>query len=241
MPDVRSPKGEDRIRSGHPWIYRSDRRRGRAPGAARSCWCMGRREASARPRALQRSVADRAAHADARGHEAADARVVAHRHRRRDRLSRSRSASTRRPTAWSTAKPTSCRRSSSIATATTSCVQALSQGDRSAAAGRSTRLLVERAAAGGHPGAQRPARAAARGARADASRCCTATCPKAIEVREGRGPVRRRSVPRPEDRAVPRSAREPRRRRRLRPRPAARCLQLQRRVRAGAGAGVRAR
>ena len=59
-----------------------------------------------------------------------------------------------------------------------------------------------------------------------------------------RGPRRARglpgrSLPRPEDRAVPRSAREPRRRRTLRPRPAARRIQLQRRLRAGARAAVR--
>ena len=68
--------------------------------------------------------------------------------------------------------------------------------------------------AGRHPGAQRSARAAARRARAAGRGRCTATVPETIEVREGRGRLRGRSVPRPEDRAVPRSAREPRWRRR---------------------------
>ena len=71
------------------------------------------------------------------------------------------------------------------------------------------------------------------------SRSCTARCPDRIEVREGRGRVRRRSLARPEDRAVPRSAREPRGRGCATRAAGCSTVQLQRRLRAGAGAAVR--
>ena len=90
-------------------------------------------------------------------------------------------------------------------------VQALSQGmdrllpvvvdgaDRAAAAAR-------------HPGAQRSAGARCSKASSSGSTCSPARCPTRVRVTEPGVRLRRRSAPRPEDRPVPRSAREPRRR-----------------------------
>ncbi len=58
-----SPRGEERLRSGHPWIYRADVVDARA-AAGDSVVVRERARPDARPRALQRSIADRAAHAD---------------------------------------------------------------------------------------------------------------------------------------------------------------------------------
>ncbi len=88
--------------------------------------------------------------------------------------------------------------------------------------------------------AQRPAGAGARGPRPAGVGVARRRARSGPGAR-GAGRVRDRPAARAEDRAVPRPAREPRRRRRLRARPAARRLQLPRRVRAGDGRGVLAR
>ena len=84
-------------------------------------------------------------------------------------------------------------------------------GHGSAAAG-GRRDAERSAAAARHPGAQRSARARCSTASSSASTCSPATCPRRVTITETGVRLRRRSAARPEDRAVSRSAREPRRR-----------------------------
>ena len=151
----------------------------------------------------------------------------------------SRWRSTRRRTGWCTARRTGCRRSSSIATATTwssrRCRRASTGGCR-----RSPRRWSSSRSRRGILARNDPRVRAARGARAD-GRGAPRRGARALEVREGAVALRGRSVAGPEDRALSRSAREPRGGAALRARPPARRLQLQRRLRAGAGAALRRR
>ena len=59
------PRGEERVRRGHPWIYRADCRPARAEAGDIGDGARAARP-PARRRAVQRSIADHAAHADAR-------------------------------------------------------------------------------------------------------------------------------------------------------------------------------
>ena len=63
---VISARGEERLRSGHPWIYRADVADVRADGRRHRRRCAARAAGTLGSRALQRPLADRAAHADAR-------------------------------------------------------------------------------------------------------------------------------------------------------------------------------
>ena len=78
----------------------------------------GRRGASARAGALQRAHRRSRCACSTRDAAPPDGAELARPDRRGGRLSRARSASTRRPAAWSTARPIGCPASSSIATAT---------------------------------------------------------------------------------------------------------------------------
>ena len=158
---------------------RRRRRRGRRRHRA------GDRAAPAddRPGAVQRSLADRDPDADARrgSRRTAAAAIAAARRRSRARVAAS---STRRRTAWCTARPTCCRRSWSIATATTwSCRRC-----RRAWIGccRDRRAMLRR------DRSRRPAswratiRKCARSRDSSRpSRCCTATIPRHVIAREG--------------------------------------------------------
>ena len=117
---VISARGEERIRSGHPWIYRADvgdvARRGRRRRARPQ-----RRAAGRSGYALYSDRSQIALRMLTRGDDAGRRRAdSAARIEARDRVPRVARASTRPRTGWSTAKPICCRRSSSIATATTS-------------------------------------------------------------------------------------------------------------------------
>ena len=109
----------ERLRSGHPWIYRADVERRERPRRATAWACRTR----AAGRSASRLYSDRSQIAlrmltrgERAGGRCADSGA--------DRRGRSRFGiarpSTRPPTGWCTAKPICCRRSSSIATATTS-------------------------------------------------------------------------------------------------------------------------
>ena len=87
------------------------------------------------------------------------------------------------------------------------------------------------AAATRHPGAQRPARAGARGPASSAVGLLHGEVPETVEVERGRRAPRGRPLARAEDGPVPRPAREPPMAPRLRARARARRLQLQRRLR----------
>ena len=120
MPDVTiSPKGEDRIRSGHPWVYRSDLVEVSAE-RGEIVMVKGRRKATV-GYALYSDRSEIALRLLTRGHDAPslDDRGV---HGWMPPLPiASPWPSMRLPTGWSTAKRIACRGSSSIATATTSC------------------------------------------------------------------------------------------------------------------------
>ena len=213
---VISARGEQRVRSGHPWIYRADvvdvdasgRRHRRS---SRSATPQNRR------RAVQRSIADsdQDAHARRSGRRrgadprapGAGARVpriaAAGRHRVPGGPRR------RRPAAVADRRPLRrlLRRAGAVA------------GHGSAAAvdypvARRTRTARR------HPGAQRPEGAGARRPRAD-GRGPARRDSRVGGGARGTGRVRRGSAAWPEDRPVPRSAGKPRRRRPLRVRPPA--------------------
>ena len=112
-------------------------------------------------------------------------------------------------------------------------------GHGPAAAAVIVRCCWTTAAARGHPGAQRSARRGCSRGSSSTSSAGTARCPTVVTVPRTAGRLRRRSAARPEDRAVPRSAREPRGRGAVRARPAARLLQLHRRLCAAARAACR--
>ena len=101
---------------------------------------------------------------------------------------------------------------------------------------RSCRSAERRAAPARHPGAQRPASARRSRASSSASTCWHGEVPETRDGPEIGRRVRRGPAARPEDRAVPRPAREPGGRGAVRARTAARLLQLPRRLRAAAGA-----
>ena len=206
-PSSSRARGDERLQTGHPWIYRADVADVRAEGGdivavrgaagtharRRRCTAAGRRSRCACSATATSRPTRRCIGATDRGG---------------DRVSRRRWPSTRRRTAWCTAKPISCRRSSSIDTATIwSCRRC-----RRAWIGccrRSSETLQRTAAAARHPGAQRSAEPAARGARAARRRARRRRAGAGASPRD-RHRVRRRSAARPEDRPVPRSAREPR-------------------------------
>ena len=168
------PRGEERSRTA---IRGSTSRRRRRRGDRRRYGAGRRRRAAApRPGALQRSIADRAADADARRRSRPTRRcwrrrlepAIAFREslHRRDRV------------------PPGARRSRSAAVADRRSLRRLPgrpgavAGHRSAAAGRSPRLLVELLQPARHPRAQRSARPRCSKGSSSASRCCTARCPR---------------------------------------------------------------
>ena len=168
MPDVTiSPEGRGphpkRPSLGLPQRSRGGQRRARRGRAG-----QGPAQGAAGLRALQRSVGDRAAAVDARGHDAPTLETWRARLDAAICLSRVARPSMRPPTAGP-------RRSGSPAGAHRRSLRRLPRaagarpGRRSAAAGPDA--PARRApAAGGHPGPERPARAAARGARAGGHR-----------------------------------------------------------------------
>ena len=188
MPSVViSARGEQRVRGGHPWIYRADvvdvrcRRRRHRPGDRSA-------QADDRPRAVQRSVADPDPDADARRRRRPTRRCCARGCSARF-ASASRCSSTRRRIGSCTARPTCCRRSIVDRYGDYLVVQALSQGmDRllptiTAAAGGAAR-------AGRHPRAQRSEGAGARRARADGRGAGTARFPTRSSCAKGRSSTR---------------------------------------------------
>ena len=113
-------------------------------------------------------------------------------------------------------------------------------GHRPPAARRSSGMLVELLRPRGMLARNDPQACGCSRGSSRRSSCSTARCPQRVDGRaKGRVRLRRRPVARPEDRAVPRPAREPRGRGPLRARPGPRLLQLQRRLRAAPGAAVR--
>ena len=210
-------RGEQRLRNGHPWIYKSDVGQGRG---RRRRHGRGRRQPrpARRLRALQRPIGDRAAHVHPRPRRRPTCRCGASGSARRCAFRDvARHRRHRLPPGARRGGP-AARRWSSIATATISC----SRRSRRRPIGccrRSTRAARRDCRAGRHPRAQRSAGAAARRARAagrgparhrarDRSRCAKGAVVYDVDL-----------VSRPEDRAVPRSAREPRGGRAIRARP----------------------
>ena len=193
--------------------------------------------ARARRRALQRPVGDHAADADARARSAPIARLWRSRLAAGDRVSASRWTSTPRPTGSSTARRTCCRRSSSTATATTSSCRRCRRG-WTGCCRRSSRSSWSCCNPPAFSRRNDPRVRLLEGLEQRVERAARRRAPDDRGARGARQ-LRRRSVSRAEDRALPRSAREPRRGRALRARPAARRVQLQRRVRAGARAALR--
>ena len=231
---VVSARGEDRIRHGHPWIYQSDIRTGGRAARRHRRASSGRGNVRS-VRALQRSIADHAADADARrrrcGRNAAAARIAAGRGvprvawPRRHRL------------------PARERRSGSAAVARRRSLRRLPGACRRCRRGwiaccrRSRAALVESLAPAGILARNDPKVRLLEGLEQHVEGL-------AGSVPERRGPrgaggVRRGPVVGAEDGTVPGSAREPRGRRPLRSRPPARLLQLQRRLRTSPGAAVR--
>ena len=92
---VISSRGEERLRGGHPWIYRADVADVRA-AAGDIVQVRSPRGQHARVRAVQRPIADRAPHADHTARRSADERADPAAARSGDRVSPSRSRSTRR-------------------------------------------------------------------------------------------------------------------------------------------------
>ena len=182
---VISARGEQRVRA-RPSVDLSQRTsidvRRRPP--AISSTVIGPRERTTRRRALQRSVADCAPHADAwatsRRRSADSARIAC------ERRSRFRESLHLDATAYRLVHGEADLLPSLVVDRYGDylVVQALSQGmDRLLPA--LTAAARRAADAGGHPGAERSEGAHARRARADASRCCTARCPSRSIVREG--------------------------------------------------------
>ena len=224
------PRGEARIRSGHPWVYRSDRRGARR--AATSSRSRARATATLGYAPLQRPIGDRAAHADASGEAPTLDLWRARWTRRRYRESLGIDA-----TAYRLVHGEADRLPgwSSIATATIWCSRRSSQGiDRllpeitlcSSSACKPAGILARN-----DPrvrlleGWSRAWRCSRRGARR-------------IEVREGRVEYQVDPITGRRPVCSSTSARTAWRRA-LRARPRARRVQLQRRIRAGAGAGLR--
>ena len=181
-PVVVSRKGQARIERGHPWVFRSDvvKDGGATPGAVVRVadvrgeplgFAFWSASSEIRLRMLERG-------------EKLARRLPARPHRARPALARHGGRRAPRRIAWCTARATACRRSSSIATATTS----RSRRCRRRPSGPSREIvaaLVELLKPAGHRRAQRPARADARGPGADASRCCTARCRTSSRSSEG--------------------------------------------------------
>ena len=234
MPDVTiSPKGEDRIRSGHPWVYRSDLAEVNA-GRGEVVLVKGRRKAPL-GHALYSDRSEIALRLLTRGHEAPTLETWR---------------------AWMDAA-ISYRESLGIDATAYRLIhgeadrlpglvvdrygdylvlQALVQGvDRLLP--DLTRLLVERVQPAGILARNDPRVRLLEGLEQTVT-VLHGTVPEGHRDSRRAGPVCRRSVPRPEDRVVPRPAREPRGRRRLRQRPGPRCLQLQRGLCSGLGARV---
>ena len=221
------PRGEDRVRGGHPWVYRSDiadvvdaeRRRDRRGARAA--------QSPARPRAVQRSVADHHPHDLAR--RDADRRGVL---ARAARCARSASATRCEINA------TAFRLVHGEADLLPSLIvdryddylvmQTLSQGmDRLAPT--LVKLLAELTGAKGILARNDPKVRKLEGLDQKVE-VLYGTVPETISRPRSRHHLHRRSVARPEDRLVPRSAREPGGGRALRTRPDARLFQLQRRL-----------
>ena len=228
-----SHRGEDRLRRGHPWIYRSDVtrcqrgiRRSRDRGRAA-------RIADARRSDVERSIADRAPHDG---------------DRRTDASARTDGASVSR-------RPIAFRETLGIdATA-----YRLVHGEADRPAGADRRSLRRRARGPGAVAGDGPAtRRADRSVLVDLLHpkgilarndpkvrtlegleqkveVLYGEVPETVEVREGPVTYDVDVASRPEDRPVPRSTREPRSRREVRARPPARLLQLQRRLRVVSG------
>ena len=236
---VLTPKGVERVKSGHLWIYRSDVAAPRPP-AATSSKSLGPR---GRPlgAAFYSDRSQIALRLLTRGGSAARSRLAARAADAAPGDSASRSPSTPPPIGSSTAKATCCRRSSSTATATISSCRRCRRRPTGCCP-TSSRLLQELVAPSRSAIlARNDGRVRALEGLPTSVEVVAGGVPERVEVREGARPVRGRSVQGPEDRALPRSAREPRGGGALRARPAARLLQLQRRLRAGAGAALQRR
>ena len=230
-----SPRGEERLLGGHPWIYRSDVARVDAGGGE----IVEVRSSRGRPLgyALYSDRSEIAIRVLTRGAEPPDDGALAAAHRRRRSRYRASlqhrrhrvSAGARRSGPAAVADRRSLRRLPGDADAVA--------GHRSAAAGdRRRRWSSWCSRPASWPGTIR-ASAQLEGLERKVE-VVYGTVPETIEVREAGVALRGRSVSRPEDRAVSRSAREPRGGGALRARAAARRVQLQRRLRAGAGAAV---
>ena len=182
-----TPRGEERVRAGHLWIYRSDVVDARA-SAGDTVEVIGRARPFGRPGALQRSIADRAA--------------AAHARRRAGRPGAAAAAGSRRPSPSAAAlgiDATAYRLVHGEGDLLPSLivdrygdhlvVQALSQGIERLLPDI-TALLVEQLGAGGHPRAQRLEGARAGGARAARRGGCTARCLRSSSCARGRSSTR---------------------------------------------------
>ena len=141
---------------GHPWIYRADVGDVHAAGGDVVRRFAARAAGRSGHALLQRSLADRAAHADPRRASRPTTALIRRRIEAAIAFRGDARASTRRRTGSSTAKPICCRRSSSIATATTSSCRRCRRAGPAAAA-RLSRRCSELAAAARHPRAKRSA------------------------------------------------------------------------------------
>ena len=203
-----SSRGEQRLRGGHPWIYRTDV--GDVNAGAGDIVVVrnptGRVLGSG---ALQRSIADRDPHADLRR---ASRRRVPDCGDGIDAAIAFRASLGIDATAYRLVHGEADLLPSLIVDRYGDylVVQALSQGDGSAAAAGRRRRSSSCCSRRAFSRATIPRAAAARRARADASRCCAGEVPDVGHRARRRHRVRRRPAARPEDRTVPRPAREPR-------------------------------
>ena len=178
-----SARGEQRVRSGHPWIYRADvvdvRRRGRRHRAGGRA-ARTRRSASALFSDRSQIPIRMLTHGEATGRRGADRASGSSRRSH----SATRCSSTPTPTGWCTARRICCRRSIVDRYGDYLVVQALSQGmDRllPVVTQRCWSSCLRRRASW-RATIRRCARSRGWSRR---SRCCTATIPDSVVVREG--------------------------------------------------------
>ena len=234
---VISPRGEERLQSGHPWIYRADLADVKADAGARVAVLnrrgrtLGYALYSDRSQIALRMLTD--------GDVVADDELIAE-------TNRGRRGVPRQPPHRCDRVPARARRSRSPAFAHRRSLRRLpGRADAVARDGSAD-------AAGGRRASEAAAARAAFSRRNDPRTRLLEGLEQKVEVLAGRRPrvderpraggrVRSRSAARPENRAVPRPARESRGGRAVRARPRARLLQLQRRLRARDGPAVRPR
>ena len=178
---VISARGDERLRSGHPWIYRADvadvrgrGRRHRRGAQRRAGRLLGQAFFSDRSQIALRMLSHGSA--TATGRRRADSAPA----RGGDRVSRRRWRSTRRV-------PPGPRRSRPAAVARRRSLRRLPRradavaGDGSAAAGWSCRCCQELLQPARHPGAERSAGARCSKGSSSASRCWPARCPRRVD------------------------------------------------------------